>query len=106
MSNDAHVVRRALQIIRARKCIADHAVAEVHSYAIQAWLSAVVNAVNILTFVPGAEAEAACRECRATLLANRSQIKLLIRRQQLAAWLIILSLRVHRGVYRIYRNRS
>lgn len=106
MSNDAHVVRRALQIIRARKCIADHAVAEVHSYANQAWLSAVVNAVNILTFVPGAEAEAACRECRATLRANRSEIKLLIRRQQLAAWLIILSLRVHRGVYRIYRNRS
>lgn len=106
MSNDAHVVRRALQIIRARKCIADHAAAEVHSYAIQAWLSAVVNAVNILTFVPGAEAEAACRECRATLLANRSEIKLLFRRQQLAAWLIILSLRVHRSVYRIYRNRS
>lgn len=106
MSNDAHVVRRALQIIRARKCIADHAVAEVHSYANQAWLSAVVNAVNILTFVPGAEAEAACRECRATLRANRSEIKLLIRRQQLAAWLIIFSLRVHRGVYRIYRNRS
>lgn len=106
MSNDAHVIRRALQIIRARKCIADHAVAKVHRYAIQAWLSAVVNAVNILTFVPGAEAEAACRECRATLRANRSEIKLLIRRQQLAAWLIILSLRVHRGVYRIYRNRS
>lgn len=106
MSNDAHVVHRALQIIRARKCIADHAVTEVHSYAIQAWLSAVVNTVNILTFVPGAEAEAACRECRATLLANRSEIKLLIRRQQLAAWLIILSLRVHRSVYRIYRNRS
>lgn len=106
MSNDAHVVRRALQIIRARKCIADHAAAEVHSYAIQAWLSAVVNAVNILTFVPGAEAEAACRECRAMLRANRSEIKLLIRRQQLAAWLIILSLRVHRSVYRIYRNRS
>lgn len=106
MSNDAHVVRRALQIIRVRKCIADHAVAEVHSYAIQAWLSAVVNAVNILTFVPGAEAEAACRECRAMLRANHSEIKLLIRRQQLAAWLIILSLRVHRSVYRIYRNRS
>ena len=51
-------------------------------------------------------AEAACRECRAMLLANRSEIKLLIRRQQLAAWLIILSLRVHRSVYRIYRNRS
>lgn len=106
MSNDAHVVRRALQIIRARKCIADHAAAEVHSYAIQAWLSAVVNAVNTLTFIPGAEAEAACRECRETLRANRSQMKLLMRRQQLAAWLIILSLRVHRGVYRIYRNRS
>lgn len=106
MSNDAHVVRRALQIIRVRKCIADHAAADVHSYAIQAWLSAVVNAVNTLTFIPGAEAEAACRECRETLRANRSQMKLLMRRQQLAAWLIILSLRVHRGVYRIYRNRS
>ena len=49
MSNDAHAVHRALQIIRARKCIVDHAVAEVHLYAIQAWLSAVVNAVNTLT---------------------------------------------------------
>lgn len=106
MSNNAYVVRRALQIIRARRCVADHAAVEVHDYAIQAWLSAVVNAVNTLTFVQGAEAEAACRECRATLRANRSQIKLLIRRQRLAALLIILSLRVHRVVYRIYRNRN
>lgn len=106
MSNDSHVVRRAQQVIQARKCIADHASDEVKTYAIQAWLSSVVNAVNILTFVQGEDAAAACRACRSTLRSNRSNIKLLIRRQQLAAWLMIVSPKLHRGVYRIYLKRS
>ena len=106
MSNDSHVVSRALQIIRARKCIADHAAEEVKPYAIQAWLSSVVNAVNILAFVPGEDAAAACRACRDTLRSNRSRIKYLIRRQQLAAWLIMISPCLHRSVYQIYQKRS
>lgn len=106
MSNDSHVVRRAQQIIRARKCIADHASDDIKTYAIQAWLSSVVNAVNILTFVPGEEAAAACGMCRSTLRSNRGNIKLLIRRQQLAAWLIIVFPKVHKVVYQIYQKRS
>lgn len=106
MSNDSHVVPRALQIIRARKCIADYAAADVKPYAIQAWLSSVVNAVNHLAFVPGEDAAAACRACRDTLRSNRSGIKYLIRRQKLAAWLIMISPRLHRSVYRIYQKRS
>lgn len=104
MSTDAHVVRRAQQIVRARRCIADHACSEVRPYAIQAWLSSIVNAVNALTFEQNEEAVLACKECRNTLRANRRQIRLLIRRQQLAAWLIILSPRIHKRVYRIYQN--
>lgn len=106
MSNDAHAVRRARQVIRARRCIADHAAPAVKQEALRAWLSSVVNAVNILTFLPGAEAAEACRECRDTLRANRGLVKYLIRRQQLAARLILVSLGLHRAVYRIYRKRS
>lgn len=106
MSNDTHVVRRVQQIIRARKCIADHASSDVKPYAIQAWLSSVVNAVNILAFVQGEEAAAACKACRNILCSNYSKIRFLIRRQQLAAWLIMISLRVYRSVYRIYQKRS
>lgn len=106
MSNDLRVVRRMQQIIQARKCIADHASDEVKTYAVQAWLSSVVNAVNILTFVQGEEATAVCSACRKTLRTNCGKINLLIRRQQVAAWLIIASPRLHRAVYRIYQQRS
>lgn len=106
MSNDSRVVRRAQQIIQARKCITDHASSGVKNYAIQAWLSSVVNAVNMLTFVQGEEAATVCKTCRNTLRSNCCNIKLLIRRQQLAAWLIIVSPKVHRVVYRIYQKRS
>lgn len=106
MSNDSRVVSRMQQIIRARKCIADHASDEVKPYAVQAWLSSVVNAVNTLTFVQGAEAAAACSVCRKILHTNCRNLNLLIRRQQFAAWLIIVSPGIHRMVYRIYQKRS
>lgn len=106
MSNDSRVINRMQQVIRARKCIADHAPDEVKPYAVQTWLCAVVNAVNTLTFLKEEAAAAVCKTCRDTLRSNRSRIKYLIRRQQLAAWLIILSPGIHRAVYRIYQKRS
>ena len=106
MSNDSHAVRRARQIIQARKCIVDNASEAVKVYAIQAWLSAVVNAVYGLTFVQEDDAVAASRTCRKILRSNCGNLNLLIRRQQFAAWLIILSPEIHRVVYRIYQKRS
>lgn len=106
MSNDKHVVRRVQQIIRARKCIVDHANDDARPYAIQTWLSAVIHAVNSLTFDQSKEAVETCKACRAALWQNRDKIKLLIPRQQVAAWSIILSKHAHRGLYRIYQKRS
>lgn len=105
MSNDAHMIRRTQQVIQARKCIADHAPDEVKQYAVQTWLSSVVNAVNHLAFVQGNEAAAVCRTCRRTLHSNRDNIKFLIRRQQLAAYLILYAPWLHRIVYKLYTRR-
>lgn len=105
MSNDAHVIRRTQQVIQARKCIVDHASDEVKQYAVQAWLSSVVNAVNSLTFVQGKESAAVCRTCRRTLHSNRDGIRFLIRRQQMAAYLILYAPWLHRIVYKLYTRR-
>ena len=79
---------------------------EVKAYAVQTWLSSVVNAVNILTFFQNDEAMDTCIACRKTLCSNYSSIKYLIRRQRFAAWLIIISPGIHRAIYRIYKKRS
>ena len=105
MSNDSHVVRRAQQVIRARGCIVHHALDDAKPYAIQAWLSSVVNAVNLLIFVPGEDSAAACKACRDILRSNTGNIKLLIPRQQLAAYLIIFAPWLHKIVYKLYSGR-
>lgn len=105
MSNDARAVRAARHIFRARGLIVENSDDSVKPYAVRCFLNCVVNFVNSLTFSSDAEAVAYCAECRDVLRSHRREIKYLIKRQRLAAWLIIVSPTLHRVVYGIYKRR-
>lgn len=103
MSKDkSKVLRIERHIIRARKLIVEHSTEDVYPYAMQLWLGSIVNAINTLTYTNEPEAKQYCRECREVLRKERSHLHYLIKRQQLAAKLILLSPALHRMVYRIY----
>lgn len=105
LSNDAKVLSRMKNILVARRCILDNSEGEIKSYAMGAWLSSVVNVVNGLTFFQDSESRQLCHECRKTLVKERKNLRFLIKRQQLAAILIIISPRIHRWIYRMYKER-
>ena len=69
------------------------------------WLSSIVNVVNCLTFFADRESKQLCHECRDELIKEIKNIRLLIKRQQLAAILIIISPRIHRWIYRMSKER-
>lgn len=91
-------------IIKARKVIADNSNESVKPFAIRCWLNAIVNDINHLTFSKQDEVKKYCKEIRKVLFKERKNIGYLIKRQQLAAWLIIISPLLHRFVYSIYKK--
>lgn len=99
-------LRMARHIIRARRLIVEHSTEDIYSYAMQTWLSAIVTAINTLTYNNEPEAKQYCQECREVLRKERSHLHYLIKRQQLAAKLILLSPALHRMVYRIYSKHE
>lgn len=99
-------LRMERHIIRARRLIVEHSTEDIYSYAMQTWLSAIVTAINTLTYNNEPEAKQYCQECREVLRKERSHLHYLIKRQQLAAKLILLSPALHRMVYRIYSNHE
>lgn len=99
-------LRMERHIIRARRLIVEHSTEDIYSYAMQTWLSAIVTAINTLTYNNEPEAKQYCQECREVLRKERSHLHYLIKRQQLAAKLILLSPALHRMVYRIYSKHE
>ena len=104
LSNDKKLVGRTRNVLEARQCIMQNSEEDIKQYAKRSWLSAVVNSVNSLTFLENKDAKKLCSECRNILIQERRNLKLLIKRQRIAAILIILSPTVHRFVYRLYRK--
>lgn len=103
MSKDrSKALRTERHVIRARRLIVDHSSEDIYPYAMRSWLSSIVNAVNTLTYSHDPEIRQYCRECREVLRKERSHLHYLIKRQQLAARLILISPALHRMVYRIY----
>lgn len=92
-------------IYRARKVIVEHANDEIYPYAMQTWLSSIVNAVTALTYTKTPEAKKYCKECRMLLKQEQQNLHYLIKRQQIAAKLIIISPMFHRIIYRIYKKK-
>ena len=105
MSNDENVIKRVNSSILARKRILENSEGEEVLYALRAWLSAIINAVNELTFSDDNDAIVVCKKCRETLLHNKHRIRFLIKRQKIAAWLIVISPKLHRLIYKVYRKR-
>lgn len=104
MSTDDKIVLRSRNVLRARKLVLESSEPPERPYTLKCWLSAQVTAINTLTWLDDPQARALCAECRSVLAAERKNLGLLIRRQRLAARLILLSPKLHRLVYRLYRK--
>lgn len=105
MSNDAKVVQRNRQVIKVRRIIAEHASEEIYPYAKRLLLSTYVGAINQNYHSSDPQMQALCKECRAELKKEKKNIPYLIRRQQIAAYLIMYAPWLHRWVYKIYDSR-
>lgn len=106
MSKDnSKIIQAERHIRRARKLIVEHSSEEIYPYAMRTWLSSIVNSVNTLAFSNKPQEKQYCRECREELRKERKHLHYLIKRQQLAARIIIFSPLLHRLVYRLYKKK-
>lgn len=94
----------ARDIQRARSIIVKQATKEIYPYAMQSWLSSIVNTVNFLTFQSNTESKLFCQQCRSVLKQEEKNLHYLIPRQQYAAKLIITCPQLHKFIYGIYRR--
>lgn len=107
MSKDKRrIICTERHIMHARHLIVEHSTKEIYPFAMQTWLGSVVNSINTLVDSNESEAKQFCRECRGILRKEQGHIHYLIKRQQLAARLILISLTLHRWVYHIYRKNG
>lgn len=99
------VVSSFWHIVKARRLIVDHCSQEIKPYAIRCWLSSFVNTVNQHYASTNEEMRSLCRKCREMLKKEKRNVHYLIRRQQIAAFLIIYAPWLHRIIYKIYDSR-
>ena len=106
MSKDSAKTLRSLKhILQARKLILDNSPEEIYPYAMRLWLSTYVNAMNQKPDDCDEQMEEFCKECRQLLIREKKNVRHLIKRQQIAAWLIIYAPRLHKIIYRMYKRR-
>lgn len=106
MSKDSSKALQNLKhILRARKLIVDNSSEELYPYAVRLWLSTYINAINQKTDDCDEQMEEFCKECRQVLIREKKNTRHLIKRQQIAAWLIIYAPWLHKIIYRIYKRR-
>lgn len=106
MSKDKkRIVKANRQIVKARRIIVEHSSKEIFPYAMQSWLSSLINSIHALEWSNDVEAKQYCRECRSKLIKEKENFHFLIKRQQVAAWLIVFSPVLHKIVYCIYKVR-
>ena len=106
MSKDSSKALQNLKhILRARKLIVDNSSEELYPYAMRLWLSTYINAINQKPDDCDEQMEEFCKECRQVLIREKKNTRHLIKRQQIAAWLIIYAPWLHKIIYRIYKRR-
>ena len=106
MSKDSSKALQNLKhILRARKLIVDNSPEELYPYAMRLWLSTYINAINQKSDDCDEQMEEFCKECRQVLIREKKNTRHLIKRQQIAAWLIIYAPWLHKIIYRIYKRR-
>ena len=92
-------------ILRARKLILDNSTEQLRPYAMRLWLSTYVNFLNGNYRSKDPVVQAFCAHCKQILKQERRNIPFLIRRQQIAAYLIMYAPWLHSWVYKIYDSR-
>ncbi|MBQ7903326.1 MAG: glycosyltransferase [Oscillospiraceae bacterium] len=107
MSKDkSKAIESFRHIVKARKLILDNSSKEIFPFAMRLWLSTFVNMVNQSCFDADENIKNLCKECRATIKKEKSNIRYLIKRQQIAAYLIIYAPWLHKIVYKIYSGKK
>lgn len=107
MSKDpSKSVRTFRHIAKARRIIVDNCKTEMYPYAMRLWLSTYVNEINQNFANADPKIRALCRECKTVLKENKKNLRYLIQRQQIAAYLILYAPWLHRWIYRIYESRK
>jgi hypothetical protein len=71
----------------------------------RAWLSVYVNQINQYHNSTDMQLKALYAECRTVLKEEKRNIRFLIKRQQIAAYLILYAPWLHRLIYKIYASR-
>lgn len=106
MSKDsAKALQNLKHILRARKLILDNSSEELYPYAMCLWLSTYVNAMNQKSDNCDEQMETFYKGCRQVLIQEKKNVRYLIKRQQIAAWLIIYAPWLHQVIYKLYRYR-
>lgn len=105
MSNDSKLMKRNSQLMRARKLILDNSSKEIYPSAMRLWLTTFVGFINQNFKSKDPEIKALCKKSREILKKEKKNLVYLIRRQQIAAKLIIYAPFLHRLVYTIYDRR-
>ena len=105
MSNDSKLILRTRQMLRARKLILDNSTEPLRPYAMRLWLSTYVDFLNQNYQSKEPKVREFYAHCRQILKQERKNIPFLIRRQQLAAYLLLYAPRLHHIVYHFYESR-
>ena len=102
--NQDKAVAIAKDIMRARRMIVLNSSSEIRPYALRSWLSSVINAINELIYIDSSDAKSCCTHCRDILIKEKEHLHYLIKRQQIAAKLIIALPKVYKSIYSLYRG--
>lgn len=103
--NHAKLLENTNQYLRARRLILDNSSEQLRPYAMRLWLSTYVSFLNQHNRNDDLKVREFCVHCRQILKRERKNIPLLIRRQQIAAYLLMYAPGLHRIVYHFYESR-
>ncbi len=96
--------RSYADILAARRLILDRAGPDIYPHALRCWLSAHLNCIQQTLNTQDPALKALSQSCRKTLKTERKNIRCLIPRQRLAAYLILYTPALHRTVYSLYKR--
>ena len=103
--NGEKMLENLEHILRARKLILDNSDDRIRPYAMRLWLSTYVNFLNQNYQSKEPKVREFYAHCRWILKQERKNIPFLIRRQQIAAYLLLYAPRLHHIVYHFYESR-
>lgn len=105
MSKDkSKFIQSSKHILKARRIIVDHSDSDIYPYAMRLWLSTFINIIQETTYSSDIMLKEFRNECKKSLRNERKNIRYLIWRQQVAAYLLLYFPKLHKFVYSIYKR--